>query len=263
LFTKSRKVVALGLAAAVTATGIAVAGTTGADLNDASVVSKVTPSKLSKKKLKPINVLLGVVNSPDSAGNEDANAASERIAWSKNIKVNLNAAPKCNADLPNGVDLATAKTLCGGANRIIGKGTATVHAPGAAAQCGANPANPPCKIADQTVTVFNGGGANPGPGALQLHTEGDLGGLSPTVDGRIVAANNSEKRQGFGQALSVPNAPVTGTIKITSFNAKISKSSGVAKAKCAPKKFKVKRTVTYTDDSSESATKSQNCTVKR
>jgi hypothetical protein len=255
-------IVAGGLAVVVATAGIAVAGTTGADLNGAGVVSKVTPSKLSKKKLSKVNVLLGVTNTPDSAGNEDANAASERIAWSKNIKVDLRAAPKCNADLPNGIPVAQATVLCGGANRILGKGTATVHAPGTVPQCDVSPGvDPPCKVADQTVTVFNGGPL--GGGALQLHTEGDLGGLSPTVDARIVTASVAEKRQGFGQALNVPNAPVTGTLKITSFNAKITKKSGVAKAKCKPKKFKVKRTVVYTDASAESATKSQKCKVKR
>ena len=113
MITKSRMIVAGGLAVLVATAGIAVAGSTGAQLNEAGVVSKVTPSKLSKKKFSKVNVLLGVVNSPDSAGNEDANAASERIAWSKNIKMNLDARPKCNADLPNGIPVAQATTLCG------------------------------------------------------------------------------------------------------------------------------------------------------
>ena len=46
-------IVAGGLAVVVATAGIAVAGTTGADLNEANVVAKVTPSKLSKKKFKP------------------------------------------------------------------------------------------------------------------------------------------------------------------------------------------------------------------
>ena len=65
MFKKSRTVVALGLATSVAVTGIAVAGsTTGADLNDASVVGSVSPEKLSKKKFKPVDLFLGVVNSP-------------------------------------------------------------------------------------------------------------------------------------------------------------------------------------------------------
>ena len=52
-------------------------------------------------------------------------------------------------------------------------------------------------------------------------------------------------------------------LKITSFNAKIIKSSKVATAKCKPKKFKLKRTVVYTDGSRESVTKTQKCKVRR
>jgi hypothetical protein len=265
LFTKSRKVVALGLATVIATAGVAVAGDTGADLNDAAVVSKVTPSKLPKNKFKPINVLLGVENSTDSTGNEDANAASERIAWSKNIKINLSKAPKCNVTLPPAIPTAQAKSMCP-AKSVLGSGTAEVWAPDnqMGNVCDTSPAqDPPCKAADQVVTVFNGGGPSTPSGSIQLHTYGDLGPLSPTVPARIVTANQQEKRQGFGQALSVPNAPVTGALKIINFNSKIKKSSKVASAKCKPKKFKVKRTVTYTDGSSESASKNQNCTVKR
>jgi hypothetical protein len=247
LFTKSRKAVALGVAMAVTVTGVAVAGMTGAQLNDAGVEAKVTPSKLSKKKFSKVNVLLGVVNSIDSAGNEDANAASERIAWSKNIKISLNKAPRCTAPLPNGSTPQFARNACPGGS-YLGGGDATVHAPGGAL------------AAEPKVSVFNG----PGPGQLRLHTySDDLGPASPIVNARIVTANRREKNQGYGQALSVPNAPVTGALKITSFNAKILKSKKVATAKCKPKKFKWKRSVVYTDDSSETATKSQKCKVRR
>jgi len=240
-------IVAGGLAVVVATAGIAVAGGTGAQLNDANVVSKVTPSKLSKKKFKPVNVLLGVVNSTDSAGNEDANAAVERIAWSKNIKVDLKKAPRCTAPIANGTPTAQAKAMCP-PKSFLGGGNATVHGPGQTL------------IAEPVVSVFNG----PGPGELRLHTFSEnLGVASPIVDARIVKANRAEKRQGFGQALFVPEAPATAALKITSFNAKILKSKKVASAKCKPKKFKVKRTVTYFDTSKESVSKTQKCTVKR
>jgi hypothetical protein len=261
LFTKSRKVVALGLVAALGAASIALAGPpTGADLNDAGVVSKVKPSKLSKKKFSRISTKLGVINSPDSAGNEAGNAAAERIAWSKNIKINLSARPACDADLPNGIPTAQAKAMCP-PRSVIGTGTARVHAPGATCT---PPQAEPCLAATQVVTVFNGG---PGSANLQLHTYGEppdgLGGLSPTVDARVVRANAQERNQGYGQALSVPNTPVTGALKITYFDAIIGRNTGVAKAKCKPRKFKWRRTVTYTDDSSERASKTQRCKVKR
>jgi hypothetical protein len=247
VFITSRKILALGTAVTVATAGVAVGGTTGADLNDAKVVAKVKPSKLSKKKFTPVSSLLGVVNSPDSAGNEDANAKSERIAISKNIKVKLSKAPVCTAALPNGSTPQFAKNACP-AKSYLGGGKATVHAPG------------PVLAAEPVVSVFNG----PNPGQLRLHTySDDLGPASPVVNAFIVKATQQEKNKGYGQALNVPNAPVTGALKITSFNAKITKKSGVALAKCKPKKFKWLRTVVYTDDSSETATKSQKCKVKR
>ncbi len=243
MFTKSRIVVAGGLAVVVATAGVAAAGSTGADLNEADVVGKVTPTKLSKKQFKPVNLFLGVVNSPDSAGNPVANAKSEKIAISKNIKVTLNKAPVCTAALPNGSTPQFAKNACP-AKSFLGGGDATVHAPG------------PMLAAEPVVSVFNG----PGPNQLRLHTYSyDLGAASPVVNASIVNANKS----GYGKALSVPNAPVTGALKITSFNAKIKKSTKTMSAKCKPKKFKFQRTVTYTDDSSETANLSQNCKVKK
>jgi hypothetical protein len=243
MFIQSRKILAIATAVAVATAGVAVAGSTGADLNDAKVVSKVKPSKLSKKKFSKIQVLLGVVNSPDSAGNPVANPKSERIAWSKNIKVNLKKAPRCTAALPNGSTPQFAKNACP-AKSFLGSGKATVHAPG------------PTLAAEPVVSVFNGPAAN----QLRLHTySDDLGPASPVVNAFIVNAN----KPGYGKALSVPNAPVTGALKITSFNAKIKKSTKVISAKCKPKKFKFQRTVTYTDDSSETANVSHNCKVKR
>jgi hypothetical protein len=247
VFITSRKILALGTAVTVATAGVAVGGTTGADLNDAKVVAKVKPSKLSKKKFTPVSSLLGVVNSPDSAGNEDANAKSERIAISKNIKVKLSKAPVCTAALPNGSTPQFAKNACP-AKSYLGGGKATVHAPG------------PVLAAEPVVSVFNG----PNPGQLRLHTySDDLGPASPVVNAFIVKATQQEKNKGYGQALNVPNAPVTGALKITSFEATVKRSTKVVTARCKPKKLKVLRTVVYTDDSSETATKSQKCKVKR
>ena len=255
MISKSRTIAASGLAVAIAMAGIAAAGPTGADLNEARVVSKVKPSKLDKKRFKPISVLLGVVNSPDSAGNEIANPAAERIAWSKNVNVNLSKAPRCTAPLANGTTPAFAKSQCP-AKSFLGSGDATVHGPGSLPQCGGTP----CVIADPVVSVFNG----PGRSQLRLHTyDQDLGAASPIVNARIVRANRQERRKGYGQALSVPHAPVTATLKITSFNSTILKSRKVATAKCKPKQFKVLRRVTYTDGSSETASKTQKCKVKR
>jgi hypothetical protein len=237
LIKKSRMIVAGGLAVAVAAAGVAVAGGTGAQENTAGVVSKVTPSKLPKKKMKPVNVFLGVVNSKGHVDGMQSNPASERISWSKNIKVNLSKAPRCTAPIANGTPTAQAKAMCP-RKSFLGSGKAEVTSPAGVV------------FARPVVSVFNG----PGRNQLRLHTfDENLGPASPIVNGRIIN----------GRQLFVPEAPDTGGAMITGFNAKITKKSKVAKAKCKPKKFKVTRRVTYADGSAESVTKKQNCTVKR
>jgi hypothetical protein len=242
LIKKSRMIVAGGLAVVVATAGIAVAGGTGAAENIAAVDGKVTPSKLSKKKFKPVNLFLGVRNSNGHIDGMQSNPASEFIAISKNVKVKLSKAPKCTAPLAPGTPTAQAKAACPGKS-FLGSGVAEVTAAG------------PTVIAEPVVSVFNG----PGKNQLRLHTYSPaLGTASPVVNAKIVNAPGK-----WGQALSVPNAPETGGVMITKFNAKILKKRKVATAKCKPKKIKYQRRVTYKDGSSEVVTKAQKCKVKK
>ena len=254
MFKNSRKAVVVALAATVAVTGVAVAGPpTGADINEAGVVGKVKPSKLDNKKFKPVNLFQGVVNSPESAGQQITNAKSEFIETSKNVKIDLSKAPVCTIALPNGTTTQQARDDCPGGS-FLGEGTATVHAADTSPACPVDADTDPCVVGDQVVSIFNG----PAAGQLRLHTYGTLGVSSPTVQGFIVNAVTN----GYGKALSVPNAPVTGPFKITSFNATVDKDTKVATAKCKPKEIKFKRTVTYTDNSFESVGIKQPCKVK-
>jgi hypothetical protein len=244
--------VALGVTLALAVSGIAAAT---ADENDAKVVGKVAPAKLDKKKFKPINLTLGVENSSDWITGIQANPASELIRISKNVKINLGKRPRCNADLSNGTPPAAARKACP-KKSFLGSGRAEVMGPGIAPQCGADLFNPPCVIAEPVVSVFNG----PGKNQVRLHTyDPNLGVASPVVQGRIVPAG----KKGYGKALRVANAPETGPLLITKFNATLKKSTGVATARCKPKKIKFERTVTYADDTRETVTKTQNCKVKK
>ena len=252
MFNKSRKVLAIALASTVAISGVAVAAGTGTDLNDAEVVGSVIPSKLDNRNFKPVNLFLGVVNSPDSTGDEHGNAASENIKISDNVKVNLKGVPRCETELQNGTPTDTARNICPDGS-YIGAGNAEVYGPGAFCN---PPQADPCVGATPVVSVFHG----PAQNELQLHTYSPaLGAASPVVDAKIVKAN----KRGYGQALSVPNAPVTGALKITKFNATIFKETKVAKARCNPKTIKFLRKVTYQDGSSETAKLEQKCQVKR
>lgn len=248
MFQKSRRVVAIALTLALAGSGIAAAT---ASENDAKVQGKVAPKKLDKKKFKRVNLTLGVINSKDWITGIQENPASEFIRISKNVKINLNKRPRCTVDLPNGIPTNQARQLCPNKS-VLGAGRAEVTAPASAPQCGGTP----CVIATPKVTVFNG----PGKNEVRLHTfHPNLGASSPVVLGRIVPA----RKKGYGKALSVPNAPETGAVLITKFNATLKKGTGVVTARCKPKKFKFQRTVTYSDDTRETVTKTQKCKVKR
>jgi hypothetical protein len=231
--------VAVSLATA----GIAIGGGTGADENVAAVDGKITPSKLSKKRFKPVSSLLGVRNSKDHIDGLQSNPASERLSFSKNIKVDLSKAPRCTAPLANGTTTEFAKAACPGKS-FLGSGVAEVTAAG------------PTVIAEPVVSVFNG----PGKNQLRLHTyDPALGAASPIVNGRIIKSPVS----GYGQALSVPEAPETGGVMITKFNSTVLRARKVVRARCKPKRFKTHRRVVYADGSSETVVTTQRCRVKR
>jgi hypothetical protein len=238
---KSRWIVALGIAAALSISSYAYG--TGASDNNAIVDAKITPSKLDKKKFKPVNLFLGVRNEATVTGTQ-SNPASEYISSSKNVKIKLKKAPLCDAPLANGIPTEQARAACP-AGSFLGEGEANVTAPGGTV------------IDNIVVSVFNG----PGPGQLRLHTYSpNLAAASPIVPGTVEKSNAGPK---WGYALNVPNAPETGALMITKFNATVEKRTKTVTARCKPKTFKALREVTYKDGSSETATTSQKCKVKK
>ena len=240
MLKKSRKVVALGLAATVAFAGVAMA--TSADDNDAGVIGNVAPKKLPKLKYKPIALKLGVTNSNNWITGTQQNPETELIRLSKNIRVNLAKAPRCSEEFGNGTPVDFARDQCP-PRSYLGGGNGEVTAPG------------PTPLPIEKIAVMNG----PGKNEVQLVTESSaLGAGAPTIPGKIVGAN----KRGYGKALRV-NAPETGALLITKFQATLLKARRVVTARCKPRKIKFQRNVTYKDGSSESVTKTMRCKVKR
>ncbi len=215
----------------------------GASENDASVLGSVKPSKLDKKKYKPINLYSGVSTQGVVTGSQE-NPEQELISWGKNVKIDSKAAPTCSAPIEfQSTDAA--KAACPKKSNV-GSGKANIELPNGLVYNGL------------VVTVFNG----PGKNEVRLHTyDQRLAGATPTVFGKIVKSKDGKK---YGQALSVEDSPdVAGDAgKITLFDAKLSKKSGVALGVCKAKKFLWKRTVTYDDGSTETAQLKQKCKRK-
>lgn len=241
MFKKTRIVVSAALVTALSASAIAVAA--GADENEAFVDGSVKPAKLDKKKYKPVSLFTGVRTTvTGGVTGAQSNPVSEYLSYPKNVKFNLNAADICTALPASGSTAEQARAACP-KKSFLGSGVGEVQGPGIA------------PITDIVVSVFRG----PGKNGVQLHTaSGTLGPAAPTVLGEIVKS----RVQGYGNALSVPNAPETGGLMITKFNAKITKASKAVTARCKSKKMTFQREVTYHDGSKETVETTQKCKRK-
>jgi hypothetical protein len=221
----------------------AIAFAAGADTNEAFVDGSISPSKLDKKKYKPVNLFTGVRTTvPGGVTGAQSNPASEYLSFPKNVKFDLSKADTCTTLPPSGSTAQQARDACPKGS-YLGSGVGEVQGPGLA------------PITDIVVSVFHG----PAKNGVQLHTSSaTLGPAAPTVLGEIVKSNVS----GFGNALSVPHAPETGGLMITKFNAEITKSSKVVTARCKSKTMTFQRVVTYVDGSKETVETTQKCKRK-
>jgi hypothetical protein len=239
---QARKVGAIALGVALGASALAFAD--GATDNEAFVEGSVKPKKLSKKEYRPIALFTEVSTRGPVTGSQ-ANPESELIEYDKDGKWKTNRAPTCAAEIEfQSTDAAKAACPEGSA---IGSGEADILLAGGVEYNGL------------TVTAFNG----PGKNEIRLHTyDPRLAGATPTVFGKIVKLQGGGK---YGIALSVEDAPdVAGdTGMITRFGATISRSAGVALARCKDKEFLIRRTVTYDDGSQDVARDSQKCKQKQ
>lgn len=239
MIRKSRFAVTIGLVMALSVAAIAYAD--GVSENDPGVKGKVSPTKLDKKKFKPVSLLSGVFTAGPVPG---LNPEAEFLSYPKNLKFDSTAAPFCSAPIEFQTTEA-AKQACP-ADSNIGSGVAEVRLPGGF-------------ISDPiTVTVFNG----PNENEVRLHTYSQqLEGATPTVFGKIV---KSGKGSEFGEALSVPDAPdvADDSGKITKFEATITKASRVVLARCKDKTQTFQREVTYDDGTKESVQITDKCKRK-
>jgi hypothetical protein len=241
---KSRFVVSFALVMALGASAIAYGQGGAAATQDAFVDGTISPTKLDKKKYKPVELFSGVRTSiPGGVTGTQSNPITEYLSYPKNMKFDFDAGDVCTTLPPSGSTPQQARDACP-ADSFIGEGVAEVQGPGIA------------PITDIIVSVFRG----PEKNGIQLHTSSTtLGPAAPTVLGEVV----NSKVSGYGQALSVPHAPETGGLMITKFNAKISKASKAVTARCKTKTMTFQREVTYADGSKETVETTQNCKQKK
>ena len=241
MIQKSRFVVALGLVIALAASAMAFA--TGATDNEAFVDGKLKKTTLPKNDYVKNQLFTGVRTETTAPLGTQSNPGSEIINFGKNIKFDLKAGSECTASLPNGATPQQARDMCP-ADSYLGAGQAEVIQPNGS------------RIQDITVSAFKG----PAQNGIRLHTYSPtLQGASPTVPATIEKSKAGTK---YGQALVVANAPDTGSLMITKFNATIERSTGVVLSRCKAKTIPFQRQVTYKDGSSETAETTQKCKRK-
>jgi hypothetical protein len=242
---RSRFVATIGLVLAVGVAGLAFAD--GASENDVTVLGKISPTKLDKKKFKPVTLYSGVTTSTTHAVPGQQNAEKVTVEYPKNVKFNLKAAPVCTASIAQ-TTTEQALALCP-PDSAIGSGVS--HA---------NAGHGPDEISDVTVTVFNG----PGPNHIRLHAATPTFGPGLT---QVVEADIAKKSPdaGFGPALIVNDAPdlVGDAFMLTLFDATIGKGTKTALGRCKTKTNKWRNVTVYDDGTSDVGDLQTKCKQKK
>ena len=162
-----------------------------------SVVTKVTPTKLDKKKVKPVTLFVDVItesNDEDTTFTQPPSADRTQVDFSKNLKFDPDAVPNC-ATTAGGLQNTTtdtAKDLCGSKSIVsvsgAGKTEATVIV-----DTLPNVANDPI-VVPVVVTAFNGAEKD----TIYLHARADSVNNTSVLVGKLKKASGS-----YGSTLDV------------------------------------------------------------
>jgi hypothetical protein len=219
----------------------------GTDENTESVLGKVSPKKLDKKKYKPVKLYAGVETTTTHAVPGQQNPEQQLIEFGKNLKFKSSAAPRCTAPLA-GTTTDQARQACPGKSVL---GTGVAHA---------NLGGGPDQVSDVTVTTFNG----PANNEITLHAFSPSLGAANTqvVLGKLIKAPSGGK---YGKALLVSDAPDLGgdAFMLTRFDTTIERKTGVVLGRCKDKKFRFHNVVTYDDGTTDTADLTQKCKRKK
>jgi hypothetical protein len=178
-----RKYLLLAIAALV---ALVVPTVANADVQ--SLVTKVTPTKLDKKKYKPVTLFVDVItdnNDEDTTFTQPPSADRTQVDFSKNLKFDPGAVPQCQtsaAGLQN-TTTDTAKQLCGSKSIVsvsgAGKTEATVIV-----DTVPNVPNDPL-VVPVVVTAFNGAEKD----TIYLHARADSVNNTSVLVGKLKKAS--------------------------------------------------------------------------
>jgi len=203
-----------------------------------SIDTKITPSKLDKKKYKPVTLFVDVKtqNNSGAAVNQDQppTATETDVSFTKNLKFDTKAVPNCKVD-SNAITNTTAdqaRAACGPDSQVsVDKGThgeVTIDN---------NPALPSANTKLQIqITAFNG----QKPNTIYLHTDPAGIPTKPVLVGKLVKGSGA-----YGSILKV-SIPALGAGGISDFTTTV-KAGKYIQARCKSTTQKFLATTTFTD----------------
>lgn len=207
-----------------------------------SIDAKLSPTKLDKKKYKPMKMVIDIKTNNNAGAPVNADqpptATETDVDFPKNLKFDTSAVPNCKVDsntLSN-FDAAGAKQQCGPKSQVSidgennTSGTITLDTNPAVP----NGANTEINIA---ITAFNG----QKPNTLYLHTDPQGIPTKPVLTGKLVKAK--DKKYGNTLKVTIPNLGVGG---ISRFLTTV-KAGKYIQGRCKSKKNPFAATSTFTD----------------
>lgn len=208
--------------------------------------TKLTPTKLDKKKFKPAKIFVDVETGPndeDPSLQQPPSAVRTIVDFPKNMKFDTTSVPNCKVTSTQITNTTgdQAKQLCGPDSQV-GSGVAEVRV-------GTSPTtSSPIPI---KVTALNGNSKD------QIYLHSDATGIptKPVLVGKLVKAPT-----GFGRSLDVTIPPL-GAGAISNFETTV-KAGKYVQARCKSKTNNFRARTTYTDHAPTTATDQSKCKQK-
>jgi hypothetical protein len=221
-----RKFIALVIASAV---AIGLVNFAVADESVQTIVGKISPKKLPKKRFKPVKLFVDIKTQVDREHNPNADEPPKAnrtvVDFPKNLKFNTDAVKHCNVEAkagePDPLDGTTteqAKELCGGKS-IVSIEPTQAHVTVDTNPNGPNSATIPV---DVDVTAFNGKKDN----TIYLHARAG----APFNITNVLIGKLKDGPTGYGKSLDVTIEPLQAGA-IDSFVTTV-KAGGYVKGRC-------------------------------
>jgi hypothetical protein len=248
-------IIGLATVGVIVASGVALAATTSV------FTFNVKPSKVPKKKYKPVALKSNLLTNYTNPGNAQPGGAVQRtqLYLDKNWKIRPKAAKKCSPQQLANQTMAGAMSRCKKAK--VGQGIATATANGAFQIKGC-------------VLLFNGkpkGGkptllvltrvqaSNPSNISCRNPASNNQGNATILLTGVLKGASGP-----YGKVLDVNNIVAAAQFPLQDFNTKIRKGNYIsARCKARNRKWNMKTTWTYNNGTKHTEHHIQKCKVKR